>query len=213
MKIEKISDRNIIFNYDLTVWDLNLHLILGENRNYLIDTGLGSESIVPINKYLGNDKKPIIVINTHHHWDHIWGNNCFRNGIIISHSLCRELMIKNWDEMLNGNKSFIRGDVKLCAPNLVFDDSLCYYDDGIKIFYTPGHTIDSISLYDEKDKVLNAGDNIGDSTDEIVPHLDTDKSVFIESINKYRKLDIKACVSGHNSILGKDVFDRILESI
>lgn len=213
MKIEKITNRNIMFKYDLTDWDLNLHLILGENRNYIIDTGLGSGSVASIKEYLGNDKKPIIIINTHYHWDHIWGNNCFCDNIIISHGLCRELITKNWDDMLNKSKEYINGDVKLCLPNLTFEDSLYFPDDEIKIFYTPGHTIDSISIFDEKDKILNTGDNIGDTMDEIVPSLNTDKDIFIKTIHKYKQLDVKTCISGHNSILGNEVFDKILQSI
>lgn len=32
------------------------------------------------------------VINTHHHWDHSWGNQVFSDAVIIGHELCREAM-------------------------------------------------------------------------------------------------------------------------
>ncbi|MCL2368896.1 MAG: MBL fold metallo-hydrolase, partial [Oscillospiraceae bacterium] len=156
MKIERIGKRNIVFQYSLPGWNLNLHLILGEKCNYVVDTGLGSESVAPIREYLKNDPKPIIVINTHHDWDHVWGNHCFDECIIISHSSCSELIAANWSEMLKKNEAYIRGDVKVCLPNLVFDGFLYFPEDGIKIFHTPGHSIDSISVFDERDGVLNA---------------------------------------------------------
>ena len=212
MKIEKVGKRSIVFKYNLPDWNLHLHLILGERYNYVIDTGLGSESIAPVKEYLKNNKKPVIVINTHYHWDHIWGNHCFKDDIIISHSLCREIVAKNWDEMLEKNESYIRGNVEMCLPNLVFEEDLYFPDDKIRIFYTPGHTIDCISVFDEYDKVLNAGDNIGDTMQEIVPSLKTEKAIYMKSINKYKELNIDACISGHNDVLGKDVFDKI-ESI
>jgi len=51
MNIEKIGSRNIIFTYKLPEWNLNLHLILGNKYNYIIDTGLGSNSVAPIKEY------------------------------------------------------------------------------------------------------------------------------------------------------------------
>lgn len=209
MKANKIGRRNIAFTFKLTEWDLNLHLILGAKRNYLIDTGLGSDSINVIKEYLGGDRKPMVVVNTHYHWDHVWGNDCFNNETIISHALCRQLIEENWSDMLSKNKRFIRGDVKLCLPNLVFENGLYFPDDKIKLFYTPGHTVDCISVFDAKDGVLNVGDNIGDTTDEIVPSLKTDTSTYLKSIHEYKSLNINACVSGHNTILSKEVFDKI----
>ncbi len=209
MEIKKISNRNIIFRYNLPEWDLNLHLILGDRYNYIIDTGLGSESVILIKEYLGNSSKPIIIINTHYHWDHIWGNGYFKDNIIISHTLCRDIITQKWSEMLNKNKSYVRGNVELCLPNLLFEESLYFPDDKIRIFYTPGHTPDCISIFDEQDKVLNAGDNIGDTMDKPVPSLKTEKEIYLKSLKKYKELNVNYCISGHNDILGKEIFDLI----
>lgn len=213
MKIKKIGDRNIIFKYNLPEWDLNLHLILGNNYNYIIDTGLGSESVVPIKEYLDKNLKPIIIVNTHYHWDHIWGNDYFKNHIIISHTLCRELIIEKWQEMMDRNKAYIKGNVEMCLPNLLFDESLYFPDDKIRIFHTPGHTLDCISVFDEKDKILNAGDNVGDAIDKPVPSLKTKKDVYLNSINKYKELDVNFCVSGHNEIFRKEIFNTIKDLV
>jgi len=211
MKIEKIGTRSVVFMQWISEWDcsLNIHLILGENRNYLIDTGLGSVDMAYIKKYLESDSKPLIVINTHFHWDHVWGNHCFDDELIISHNKCRQMIEAGWDKMLNENKHFIKGEVKLKLPNLVFDDELYFPDDKIKLFYTPGHSIDGISVFDEIDGLLNAGDNIGDTVEEIVPNIDSDIELYRKSLQLYNQLDIKFCVSGHNVTLGKDVFDKI----
>ena len=78
MKPIKISNRNIMFTQPMEkTYDLNLGLILGAKYNYIIDTGLGSGSVAPILEYIGSDTKPIIVVNTHYHWDHVWGNWVF----------------------------------------------------------------------------------------------------------------------------------------
>ena len=211
MKIEKIGTRSVIFGQFVSEWNcyLNIHLILGEHRNYLVDTGLGSADMDEVKNFLGDCQKPLIVINTHYDWDHIWGNHCFDDELIISHAQCPQLIRDNWDEMLDKNKHLVKGRVKLKLPNLVFDEQLYFPDDKIKLFYTPGHTIDSISVFDEVDGVLNAGDNIGDTLEEIVPNIKAGHESYRKSLQLYKELDVNFCVSAHNVILGKDVFDEI----
>lgn len=211
VKIQKIRERNIVFNYNIAEWDLNIHLIMGSKNNYIIDTGLGSASIAPVKEYLKNNHRPIIIVNTHYHWDHIWGNYSFRDCTIISHVLCREMIVKKWDEMLEKKKQFIKGDVHLCLPNLVFDESLYFPEDKIRIFYTPGHTNDCISVLDEEEKVINISDNIGDTIDEIIPSIETEKDVYINSLLRYRDMDFDTCVSGHNVVLDKGIIDLALK--
>ena len=50
---------------------------------------------------------------------------------------------------------YIMGEVEMCLPNLVFENAIYFPDDKIRIFHTPGHPIDSISVFDEEEKVLN----------------------------------------------------------
>ena len=77
MKVTKVAPRNSMFT-DLILWegqeiDVNMGLIMGKKRNYVIDTGLGSDSVAPILEYLSHGGKPTIAINTHYCFDHVWG--------------------------------------------------------------------------------------------------------------------------------------------
>lgn len=211
MKTEKIKSRNFIFTYSVPDgWNLNLHLIRGRKYNFIIDTGLGSLSVEPIRKHLEGDGKPVIVINTHYHWDHIWGNGAFPDSAIISHKLCREMIESNWEEMLRKFSSVLQGEAEMRLPTLTFEQELYFPEDGVRLIYTPGHTADSISVIDEVDRVLNAGDNIGDTADDIIPSLNCEREVYIDTLVKYRELDFDLCVSGHNIVLSKGVEDKIL---
>lgn len=212
MKIERISRRNFVVTHALDAWDLNLHFIMGRQHNYVIDTGLGAGSMAPVLAWLQKSPKPTVVVNTHFHWDHVWGNHCFPGSLIVAHPLCRQRIVERWDTMLKKNSRYIRGDVVLCPPNMVFEGQLYFPEDGVRLFATPGHTADGISVYDEVDRVLNAGDNIGDTLDEILPDIETEMSVFIETMRQYQALDVAACVSGHNQVLGPVVFGDILQA-
>lgn len=212
MEIRKIGERSLVFTYKRQQWNLNLHLIRGDKYNYVVDTGLGSLSAEPVKKHIDN-KKPVIVINTHYHWDHIWGNCAFADCVIISHSLCNEIIEQKWDDMMSENLSYVSGEARKCLPNLNFDNELYFRDDGIRIFYTPGHTPDSISVLDERDCILNAGDNIGDTPDGIVPDIDCLKERYIDTLLLYKSLDFKLCVSGHNAVQGCDIAERIIKKL
>jgi len=210
MKAVKVTERNIMFSKPMGKdYDLNLGLILGINRNYIIDTGVGSGSIEPILDYIGSDKKPIVIINTHWHWDHMWGNWVFKDNIIISHSICKTLADKHWNKCAEFHAKHIDGEVQKKLPNLLFDDKLYFPDDGISIFHSPGHTEDCISIYDEFDRVLHAGDNIGDTDEIIVPEIDTDLDTFKRLLVLYGNIDFEVCISGHNKPQGKDVVSRM----
>lgn len=210
MKIDKIKNRHVIFKFNIADWDLNIHLIMGNKNNYIIDSGLGSLSIKPVIDYIREDMKPIILINTHYHWDHIWGNHILENGTIISHKLCRDMIQNKWDDMFERKMEYIKGDTKKCLPNLVFEDMLYFPEDSIRIFHTPGHTIDSISVYDEVEKVINVSDNIGDNMEEIIPSLENDTDIYRKTIQEYKNMDIEYVVSGHNVVLKKDIFYKII---
>ena len=214
MKIEKIKNRSILVTHNIpSGWDLNLQLIIGERYNYIIDTGLGALSVVPIMEYIKNDNRSVIVINTHHHWDHISGNSSLKDCTIIAHELCREMIDCNWETMMQKSKKYVEGKVEKCLPNLTFKDELYFTEDKIRIIYTPGHTIDSISVIDEAEKVINVGDNIGDSMEEIIPSISCEKDKYISTLLKYKELDFDTCISGHNIVCEKQVIDKILNML
>lgn len=212
MIIQNIGTRSTLFTFGLPEWNLNLHLIEAEKYNYIIDTGLGSGSVEPVRKRL-NKKKPVIVINTHYHWDHIWGNWLFKDSLIVAHRLCREITERKWDEMISRNGRYISGEARMLLPGLTFNRDLKFEEDGIRLVFTPGHTEDSISVFDEWDRVLNAGDNIGDTPEEIVPSLECPKEEYIKTLKIYENMGFITCVSGHNEVMGCGVIDRIMEKL
>lgn len=119
----------------------------------------------------------------------------------------------NWDNMMQKNKQHIYGEVEMKLPNLTFEEEIYFPEDKIRIVHTPGHTIDSISVVDEVDKMINVGDNIGDSIDEIVPSIYGEKEEYINTLLRYNEMDFDSCISGHNIILEKEIINKILTTI
>ncbi|MCL2397694.1 MAG: MBL fold metallo-hydrolase [Defluviitaleaceae bacterium] len=210
MKITKVTSRNIMFGTpECEGADVNMAVILGTKHNFVIDTGIGGDCSQAMLDYIGDDPKPIIVINTHHDWDHVAGNWVFEGSTIIAHKLCPALMDKKWGEQIKWageNDRYFRGEARKCLPSLVFDGVLHFPEDGITIFHAPGHTEDSIGIYDAVDKVLHTGDGFGVYGGKAHYWGKTeDVAGFRNMIEIYKQYDFDVCISGHSEPQTDDV--------
>lgn len=210
MRTEKINNITTVYIFnDIPDCSTNVFLIEKKSKFYLIDTFCGSDSMEPILKDIKANSlyKDMIIINTHFHWDHVWGNCCFKDKTIIAHQICRELLDTNWESQINENKQYVSGLAKKKLPNLSFQERLLFHDDGIEIFYSPGHTVDSISVFDHQEEVLYVGDNL---EKPIVYVENNDIPTYINTLEDYLKYDAKMIMAGHTlDITKKDIFSTI----
>jgi len=216
MKTTPIGSRSIIFTFESRElgadWDLNLHLIMGNAFNFIIDPGLGNFTVEPMIAYASaRNDLPFVIINTHYHWDHTWANDQVENALIIGHTLCGEKIEANWTLELERNKYFVREPRIKVLPNLTFEDALYFPVDKIKLIHTPGHSSDCISIVDELDGIINMGDNIGDTMAEIVPYLECDRATYRLSLLKCKGYHCHTIVTGHNQILESEIIDKIVD--
>lgn len=207
--VERVGSRGLLIRFDnIPGCFTNVYVIRTTKRNFIIDTGLGAGCAGIISEYL-DPEKSAIVVNTHYHWDHVWGNGSIGNVQIIAHASFPGLLRENWDAMYGKFNRYAEEPVIEKIPDILFDSTMIFPEDDLTLFHSPGHTVDSISVFDARDKVLMAGDNIGDDMDAIVPSLFTDKATFLKTLETYKGLDFVSCVSGHNGILGREVIGMI----
>ncbi|HYE81961.1 MAG TPA: MBL fold metallo-hydrolase [Clostridia bacterium] len=204
MEIKRIGGRGTLFTfYDLGL-ATNVYAIHGKQNIYIIDTYLGPDIMKQVNKYIeevfGN--KPVIVINSHSHWDHVWGNSQYSSTFIIAHEKCREYMLQDGLEKLEKYAKHQKGEVVLTYPNLTFTDRIFFEEDNILVYHTPGHTDDSISVLDMQDKVLFAGDNL----ERPIPFLmSRDLNRYINTLQDYLDTDASIILGGHTGCEGKSL--------
>jgi glyoxylase-like metal-dependent hydrolase (beta-lactamase superfamily II) len=116
------------------------------------------------------DGRQLLVVNTHAHWDHAWGNQLFagagarRPAPIIATRRCAELLRSSESQHKLAQKRAdepVRfGDVELVAPTLLFEERLVI-DGGdltLELFATPGHASDHIAIYIPQIRTLLPGD-------------------------------------------------------
>ena len=217
MKIEKVKNRGILFTFEeLNVEPYNcltnVYVVVGSNDYYICDTYLGPFYMKKINAYLEENYgiKNYIIFNSHSHWDHIWGNCEFMNSKIIAHKKCREIIKSTGVEDLNLLKNqFAKDDLEIVLPNLTFETEIKFEDDGLIFFYSPGHSIDSSSLYDCSEKILFVGDNI----DNPIPSSFSWDNLlkYRETLEYYKSLDIEYVVQSHGAVMNKDVIQSNID--
>jgi len=211
MNITRKNKDTTIFTFD-NIEEYNTHVFLIEKKNsiYLIDKYCGSESSEVIIDYIESalPSKNITVMNTHFHWDHIWGNISFRDKTIVSHCLCRDLSQKHWDSQISENKKYILGDIEPIFADITFDKTLCFPEDGIELFHSPGHSDDSISIYDNEKKILYVGDNI---EKPIVYFEGCSINTYIDTLENYKRYDILEIHGSHTLQLQKEDIDSTID--
>ncbi|MGY5878911.1 MAG: MBL fold metallo-hydrolase [Candidatus Thorarchaeota archaeon] len=207
MEIHKLGERNLTVAFQDPFYTTT-HLIFGDHRVYVCDTFLGPDSMKDIAKIIkenGHQDKPIVVFNSHADWDHVWGNCFFGDSMIISHRECRNRMIIEWKEELEKNREHQRGNVILARPTHVFDENYIFEDDGVEFFHSPGHTVDSSSCYDQREKILFVGDNV----ESDVPYVNlSDFDIYISTLESYLSRDWTHLVLGHDHVQTDDVLIR-----
>lgn len=208
--LRTIGNRGVLFGTDAIPDCITYsYLIKGKKSNYLIDTGLGSGTAEYIKDYIAlNCPGEVIVINTHYHWDHIWGNIGFEGNAIYAHTLAPEMIRRNWNEMEQKGGKWKEGRIKNVLPDRLIANHFNFDEDGIEIFYTPGHTIDSLSVYDHLDKVLHVGDNV----ETPFPSIHDTEEHLVDSLRKYLEYDFTRCISGHNGDVKREDILAVIEA-
>jgi|GEM_PF-1392970 len=173
--------------------------------------------------------KPVsYVINTHHHWDHTFGNQVFKKAVIIGHKFCKEDMkteykdtanslmvikkILNSMEKNNRGRKFLERIYKelkegfiLTLPSLLVDDeyTLTVGDLIFKLYHVPGlHTRSNLTIYvPELGLVFTRGNFHQKYFPTLEAGVDMAKLVHsLEDILSYKK-PVKFIMPGHGDPL------------
>jgi len=192
IKISKINDH---------IWLLNDndeatgYLVVGTEKALVIDTMNGYENVKEVAKTF--TELPIMVVNTHGHPDHVYGNIYFDKAYI--HPKDMEIA-----ENYFADPQFLEG---LPNPGLKparfaaiqEGDVIDLGGITLEVFEIPGHTPGGIVLLDRKDRILFTGDSIIEQTwmqlEESLP-----MQVFLKSLDKIQELrkEFDSILTGHS---------------
>ena len=190
----------------------NAGLFVGDDSLVAFDAlgfPIQTKSFIAAAKKVGGGKPFAQLINSHHHGDHVAGNQFFVPAQILSHPYCRQEVVKavpttppSWPKqegLADGTE--VR---KLVPPSVTFEDHLTYYVGGNVVefhFAGPAHTWGDIMAYLPQHKILFAADL---AFFHLVPYAHNGYiTKWLEAVDKIMKMDVDVIVPGHGPVGGK----------
>jgi cyclase len=193
-------------------WCLNnAGLVAGGTRSVLIDTAATEararllrsevERVVP--------GGPDVVINTHFHGDHVFGNAVFGpESLVIAHQGTHDDMAEAGLALRGLWPTVDWGDTGLRLPDLTFRDSLTLRagELTVELFRVgPAHTADDVVAWVPEQRVLFTGDVAWSGVTPYV--LMGSVGGSLRALGQLRALDPRIVVPGHGPVGGPEVLD------
>lgn len=188
-------------------WDIVNAVVITPARVFIFDTSVSPQAMQPVRLLVARfaGTRRVTVVNSHHHWDHVYGNAEVADLDIVAHRTCPRL--------IDAQSSTTRADVPLeppegvPLPTVVFGDRLTFRDPGgtVHLIHAPGHSEDSIVLYSDEERILLAGDTLEWPLPTLAQR--DCRDVYIHTLRQLKQLSPSVIVPGHGKAMGKPLID------
>lgn len=183
------------------------YLICGTKNALLFDTGLGVSPVLPVVKAI--TPLQVFVILSHWHFDHSGAASEFQNILGWHSKAMRDISQKGVSKRSIGKlvgKEFLESikpdtlevqpfpQIKLIELEQSFDIGGYSF----QVLHTPGHTTDSICLYEPNKKWLLTGDTVYPGP-LYLQFEDSSINSYRETIQKLTKYEVNDIFPGHNN--------------
>jgi len=188
-------------------YDVCAGVVLGGERVFVFDTLHSPQAIMPVREFVDEiaGSRKIVVVNSHFHWDHVYGNAAFAGCDIVAHRSCRRLILAEAESESENVPLPPPEGVPL--PSIGFGDRIRFNDDSttVHLIHTPGHTADSIILYYDEQDILFGGDTVEWPFPSLA--LRDGEETYLKTLRQLNQLPVKQVVPTHGPVLGKHVID------
>jgi len=186
----------------------NAGIVTGGGTTILVDTAATESRARKLKDAIGPARVNILV-NTHHHGDHVFGNAQFAPAAtIVAHDLAREEMptapgLRNlWPDV-------DWGETPVTLPTLTFRDQVTLHAGDLRVELVhvgPAHTSNDVVAWIPEHGVLFAGDVVMSGVTPFC--LMGSVAGSLRALARLNELGARTIVSGHGVVAGPETIDR-----
>ncbi len=194
----------------------NVYLLRGRDRDLVVDTGMGLSPLRPVLPLTPG--KLVLAVATHIHLDHVGGLHEFedRAGPAVSAEAFATMPDRQtYADMYRGFPGAASraprpgwtSETYRIAPAplgraLAGGDVVDLGDRRFTVLALPGHSPDSIGLFDEADGLLFSGDAVypGGLIDDLP---DSDRDAYRETMRRLLDLPVRLACGGHGAVMDR----------
>ena len=205
--MEQLREHLYVQHVTAMGWDIVNAIVVTPARVFIFDTSVSPQAMEPVQSQVARiaGDRSLVVVNSHHHWDHVYGNAAFAGFDIVAHKACPRL--------IQAQSGTTQEEVPLeppegvPTPTITFSERLIYEGRGgmVRLIHAPGHSVDSIALYVDEDRILLAGDTV----EWPLPNLAQRgcRDIYIRTLRQLKQLPIDLVVPGHGKAMDKSIID------
>jgi len=192
-------------------WCLNnAGLIVSGGRTVLVDTAATEARARALREaVLGvAGAPPRVLVNTHSHGDHTFGNFVFPEAVVVGHERTRTEMEAVGLHLTGLWPGVCWGDLEVVLPEVTFRDRLTLHLGGTTaelLCLGPAHTAADTVVWLPGERVLFTGDLVMSGVTPFCPMGSV--AGCLEAIDVLRSLGPRTVVAGHGPVAGPDVLD------
>ena len=200
----------------------NQGLVEGKRLGIIVDSGFHNPVAREILHHVQTRTRTTLVVNTHYHSDHIFGNGIFAEtgAAIIAHEKCGRSMHARSEDLLaiyrkrDRRLSRLLQGVRIAYPSITYQDRLtAHLDDGFQamIIHPPvrAHTDGDSIVHVPRERVVFAGDVLWVGYH---PNLeDADVQGQIQALRMILRLNPRRIVPGHGPVSGPRGVKRLIK--
>lgn len=209
--LEEVADGVYAFVQPDGSWCLNnAGLITAGGQVTLVDTAATAARAHRLRELAGtvSPAPPSVVVNTHSHGDHTFGNFAFPEALVVAHEGTRTDAAGAGLHLTTLWPEVEWGEIELVLPGLTYRDRMTVHTGGMIAelrHFGPAHTCDDTVVWLPEQRVLFAGDLVMSGVTPFV--MSGSVSGLRAAIARLRELDPVTIVPGHGRPGGVELLD------